>query len=119
MANNVNSIDAEGLDFLHEMLNIWVGNAGTALSQLLKIPVTVSIPSILYLRPTQVVGSLSDPTEVMYCMRMRFFGEVEGQAIFLVNPDISSFISQQAEKNAKLVPGQLSPEVVITEIANR
>jgi len=77
-------LSEEQVDFLTEMMNIGVGNAATALSQILQSEVNVIIPAVHVIPVTQAPSVLGDPSLPVTCVRMDMVGDVAGDLFFIV-----------------------------------
>jgi chemotaxis protein CheC len=72
------------LDFLKETMNIGAGNTATALSQMLKCTVDISIPEVKILPLAEVHSILAEPSFPVVSVRMGMVGDVKGDLFFIV-----------------------------------
>lgn len=83
---NKESLTNEEMDFLREMMNVGVGNAAGAFSQMLNCPVDVNIPEIYIFPASNIPSFLKDPAKSFATVSMNMVGDVKGKLFFLV-PD--------------------------------
>jgi len=119
-------LSEEQLDFLAEMMNVWAGNAATALTKMLQCEVDVRIPRVHALAVPQVPSVLSDPSRPVACVRMGMVGEVTGDLFFIVPDDQKIALIRFAERASGMwnvecgIQNQQSPVdlSVLAEIGN-
>ncbi len=84
MTKNTQLFTEEQLDFIQEMMNIGVGNASTALHQLVQCRVDL-IRSKVHVRPISQASSILDnPLLLVACVRMAIVGEQSGDMYFIL-----------------------------------
>jgi chemotaxis protein CheC len=77
------------LDALREVANIGAGHAATALSQMTKRRIMVSVPRLQVTRLEDVADLLSNPEEVVAAVLMHMLGDLTGRTL-LVFPRASA-----------------------------
>lgn len=92
------ALSKDEVDFLKEMVNIGVGNAVTALSQLLRCSVDVKVPAVYSLTLTTVSTILDDPALPVVCIKMDMVGNVRGEVFFIVSEKDKNALVRAAEK---------------------
>lgn len=75
------------LDALREIGNIGSGNAATALSTLLNMPIDIQVPSVKILDYSEVVEALGGPETMLLGVLLSMSGEVQGMMMFLQEKD--------------------------------
>jgi chemotaxis protein CheC len=91
-------LSKDEVDFLKEMVNIGVGNAVTALSQLLHYPVDLKVPAVYSLTLTTVSSILDEPALPVVCVKMDMVGSVNGEVFFIVSEKDKDVLVRAAEK---------------------
>ena len=89
------------IDALREIVNIASGNAATALSQILKKRINMSIPVVGVRRFQDVADRLGEADEVVVATLLKVLGDVSGSLLLVVK-----------EKNAKNIAYSLLEELV-------
>ena len=84
MNDNKQPFTEEQLDYIREMMNIGAGNAATALQQMLKQPVDLTIPRVQVLPITQIQSIFDHPSLPVVCVKMGMVGDVGGSLFFIV-----------------------------------
>jgi len=102
------------------MMNIGVGNAATALSQILQSEVNVIIPAVHVIPVTQAPSVLGDPSLPVTCVRMDMVGDVAGDLFFIVPEEHKVKLTHLVQR---ATPGPKSRGTdidlsVLTEIGN-
>lgn len=92
------ALSKDEVDFLKEMVNIGVGNAVTALSQLLHCPIDVKVPAVYSLTLITVSEILEDPALPVVCVKMGMVGHVRGEIFFIVSEKDKDALVRAAEK---------------------
>lgn len=95
---NQEPLSKEQLDFLKEIMNIGVGNAVTALSQILQRPVEVRIPAVYALPPRKIPSLIGDAERPVVCVKMGMVGDVTGEIFFIVREEEKAVLAHLAEK---------------------
>ena len=112
-------LTSEQTDYLKELMNIATGNAAAALSQLLQSDVEVTIPAVYTLPPAKVPSAIGGPELPVVCVKMRMYGDVNGEIFFIVPEKEKGKMTHLAEKAmmgaAKKGPLDLS---VLEEVGN-
>ncbi|SEP57743.1 chemotaxis protein CheC [Piscibacillus halophilus] len=75
------------LDLLKEVGNIGAGNATTSLSNLLSVPVQMSVPTVKVVSFDEMVELTGGPEEVMATTFLEFSGDFTGNVFFFISPD--------------------------------
>ncbi len=78
------TLSDEHVDFLNEMMNVAVGSATTALSQMLEGEVEMLVPEVYLLPPGDLPGFIDDPSLAVVGAKMGMFGDITGSLFFLV-----------------------------------
>lgn len=86
-------LDDLHLDLLKEIGNIGAGNATTSLSNLLSIPIQMSVPTVNVISFEEIIELTGGPDEVKATTFVEFEGEFTGNmfSLYLQNKLISSF----------------------------
>lgn len=71
------------LDALKEISNIGIGNAATALAELLQKKVDIAVPKATFLEIEQVFPLVGGPEEVVACINLGLEGDVPGTVMFV------------------------------------
>ncbi|TEB04958.1 CheY-P phosphatase CheC [Pelotomaculum schinkii] len=71
------------LDVLQEISNIGLGNAATALAELLKKKVNIAVPHATFLEMEQVFPLVGGLEEVVACVNLSFDGDVAGTVMYI------------------------------------
>ena len=88
-------LDEMQLDALREIGNIGSGNAATALSEMLKRQVDITVPKIGILDYSDVAESLGGPEQLMVALMFQLHGDVTGMIMFLLKKDFAHLILQE------------------------
>ena len=76
-----NALGDEQRDALQELMNISMGQAANSLARLIEAKITLSIPKISSVTPSEFVAMLS--SEGMWHTRQSFLGSVKGEVVSL------------------------------------
>jgi chemotaxis protein CheC len=79
---------------LKEVATVAAGNAATALSTLMKQPVTVSVPTAHLLDVEQAIKALGPTQQVATAGLVKIEGDAQGLLIFTLHPDDANDIAQ-------------------------
>jgi chemotaxis protein CheC len=71
------------MDVLKEISNIGLGNAATALAELLNKRVDIAVPQAAFLEVEQVFPLVGGLEEVVACVNLSFEGDVAGTVMFI------------------------------------
>lgn len=74
------------LDALRELANIGSGSAATSLSNLLGLPVDISVPTSNALALNDAVDAVGAPDEIVTAVVMPVFGELDGVVLLVFTP---------------------------------
>lgn len=97
----MNRMNGVHIDALREIINIASGNAATALSEILKKRIDMSIPVVEVRKFQDVAERLGEADEVVMATLLRVLGDVSGNVLLVVK-----------EKNAKSIAYTLLEELV-------
>jgi chemotaxis protein CheC len=75
------------LDALREVANIGAGHAATALSQMTKRRIMVSVPKLQIVRLEDAPDVLADPEEVVAAVLMHMLGDLSGRTLLVFPRD--------------------------------
>ncbi|OPY57252.1 MAG: CheY-P phosphatase CheC [Pelotomaculum sp. PtaU1.Bin035] len=73
------------IDALQEISNIGLGNAATALAELLNKKVDMAVPKACFFDVEQVFLMVGGPEEVVSCVNLNVEGDVPGTVLFIFN----------------------------------
>lgn len=109
----------EQMDFLKEAMNIGVGNAANALTQLLGSNVKVKIPGIYILSPKDMHKIVKDPSSRVVCVKISTVGDILGEVLFIISDKDKAAIIHLTEKSylGRAKKGHLDISV-LSEIGN-
>ena len=71
------------MDALQEISNIGLGNAATALAELLNRKVDINVPKATFQEVEQVIHLIGGPEEVVSCVNLGVTGDIPGTVMFL------------------------------------
>ncbi|MCL6558582.1 MAG: chemotaxis protein CheC [Firmicutes bacterium] len=71
------------LDALQEISNIGLGNAATALADLLNKRVDIAVPKARFQETEEVLAEIGGPEEVVACVNLGVEGDVPGMIMFM------------------------------------
>jgi chemotaxis protein CheC len=95
---NNTPLSLEQLDALRELTNIGASHAATALSQLLKVRVSLNVPSVEILPFQQVHSLTGDPSTLVVAVYLKVLEECPGKALFMFDPvsaqNIAGFLNE-------------------------
>lgn len=112
-------LSKDELDYLREVMNIGLGNAVTALSQLLKSKVDLRIEAVYSLPPKKIPFVISDPAVPVVCVRMKMLGDVNGDMFFIVPEREKDALVRMAENAILGSVRKGTPDIsVLEEIGN-
>ena len=118
--NGKDLIADEQRDYLTEMMNIGMGGALGALSQLLKSPVDAKIPRVVILPVSQTHTMVGDPSRPFVTVGMEMVGDVRGYLFCLVSDQDKEVLMELIEK-AQHVPRKKGTDLdlsVLCELGN-
>lgn len=87
------------LDALQEIGNIGAGNAATALSQMIRKRIDITVPHVDVLPLEDVISKIGAPEDKVTAVVLRIFGDAPGNVVLLTTEESSSRI-------IKLLTGQ-------------
>lgn len=82
--NNLEQLNEIHIDVLKEIGNIGAGNAATSLSEMLNLPVDMSVPKVRILNIQDAGTELGGPEKVMVGILAKFEGDIEGIMMFII-----------------------------------
>lgn len=77
-------MNAVELDVFREIGSIGIGNAATALSQVLGIQVSMRLPKVSLAGYDEAIASVGDPEEIMAAVLVETSGDIKGIMLFLL-----------------------------------
>ncbi|MGM5484690.1 MAG: chemotaxis protein CheC [Nanobdellota archaeon] len=92
------------VDALGEVANVGIGNAATALSQLIGKDVTISLPDTKLIPLERFAEEVGGAEKIIRCLYLKVTGDMKGQALFL-------FPEEDALNLVKLVMGEEAKEM--------
>lgn len=72
---------------LQEIGNIGVGNAATALAQLLQARVDISVPRAMFLDLEEAIGLVGGPEQPVVCVNLQVSGDISAVVLFIFDQD--------------------------------
>lgn len=93
-----NLFSEEMLNFLTEIMNIGIGNAAGAFSQLFKCDIEVKLPEVKIIRVSETAFILGEPSSAVICSRMRMIGDASGYIFFAVPQEYKTKLLALARK---------------------
>lgn len=113
-------LGAMELDVLTEVGNIGSGNATTALSQMLGIPLDIDVPAVRILNFQTAIDYAGGAEKVVAGVLVPIHGDVEGMMLFLLekaltNIIISTFFGMEGVELSEITPEMAS---ALTETGN-
>lgn len=109
-----NSLSEEQRDALQELMNISMGQAANSLARLIEVKITLSIPKISSVTPTEFVEMLS--SDSMWHTRQSFLGSVKGEVVSLQSRAGCEAIAELLEYDLPLTEG--AREELLLELSN-
>ncbi|WP_369404725.1 chemotaxis protein CheC [Piscibacillus salipiscarius] len=94
-------LDDLHLDLLKEIGNIGAGNATTSLSNLLSIPIQMSVPTVNVISFEEIIELTGGPDEVKATTFVEFEGEFTGNMFFFISPEQADQFIQTLTQDAK------------------
>lgn len=113
-------LGAMELDVLTEVGNIGSGNATTALSQMLGIPLDIDVPAVRILDFQTAIEHAGGAEEVVAGVLVPLRGDIEGMMLFLLEKEltnliISTFFGMEGIELSEITPDMAS---ALTETGN-
>ena len=71
------------LDAFQEICNIGLGNAATALADLLNEKVDINVPKAMFLEVEEIFKIIGGPEEIVSCAMVNFEGDIDGTVLFI------------------------------------
>ncbi len=87
------------LDALKEVGNVGAGHAATALSQLLKKKIMISVPQVKILKLQEVENLLGDSNTLVAGIIMNFLGDVTGKILLLLTRESALSLADMLLQN--------------------
>lgn len=85
-------INAVELDVFREIGSIGIGNAATALSQVLGIQVSMQLPKVSLAGYNEAIVSLGDPEEIVAAVLVEMSGDIKGIMLYMLKLDFINAI---------------------------
>ena len=116
--DELNSLE---LDVLREIGSIGTGNAATALSQLLKCPVRITMPEVRIMGYNEAIEWIGGPEEITAGVLVKMGGQINGimlsvQQLDFVNQVLSSMLGQTVSSYEQLTELENSALVEVGNI---
>ena len=93
--SKVNHLNADHMDILKEIGNIGVGNAATALSQLLNKKIEMNIPNVQTVSFDEMMDLVGGAEKIVAAVFLRIEGDAPGNMFFVLSlPQAERFIKQ-------------------------
>lgn len=102
----------EQTEYLKELMNVATGNAAAALSQLLQTDVDVTMPAVYTLPPAKVLSAIGGAELPVVCVKMRMYGDVNGEMFFIVPEKEKGKMARLAEKAMMGAAPPLNPPLI-------
>ena len=71
------------LDAFQEICNIGLGNAATALADLLNKKVDINVPKAMFMEIDEIFSMIGGPEEIVSCAMVNFEGDINGTVLFI------------------------------------
>jgi chemotaxis protein CheC len=84
---DLNSLKNLEKDALREIANVGAGNAATAVSQLIGIPITVNVPKVSIIRVQDLPDPLGGPETVVAGIYLKLYGDAPGKMLLCLSND--------------------------------
>lgn len=92
--DNIKQLNEMHLDVLREIGNIGQGNSASALSQMLSIPIDITVPNVRLLEFDQVVGYLGGPENIVLGMLVGLSGDIQGMMLCIIQENFANKMLQ-------------------------
>ena len=109
---------AEILAPLKEVATIAAGNAATALSKLVKQPVSVSVPTAQLMKIEEVMKVLGPTEEITSAGLVKIDGDAKGLLIFTLSPDDAQSMTAHIAQQHTSTPYKDIDQSVLREVVN-
>ncbi|WMJ24227.1 chemotaxis protein CheC [Paludicola sp. MB14-C6] len=118
--NNLEQLNEMHIDVLKEIGNIGAGNAATSLSEMLNLPVDMSVPKVKILDIKDAGSLLGGPENVMVGILAKFIGDIEGIMMFLIEEKfVGDIIEKLMGEHVSFLKGLSEMELsAVSEIGN-
>lgn len=80
------------LDIFREIGSIGIGNAATALSQVLNTKVRMKLPKVSIVGFDEAVSSMGDPEEIVMAVLVQVSGKINGMMLYMLHLDFVNAI---------------------------
>jgi chemotaxis protein CheC len=84
---DLNSLKNLEKDALREIANVGAGNAATAVSQLIGVPITVNVPKVSIIRVQDLPDPLGGPETIVAGIYMKLYGDAPGKMLLCLSQD--------------------------------
>jgi len=119
MSPNIPEFTEDEYDFLGEITNMAMGQAGSALAEFLEVFVELSVPMVKIVEADQMIPVLSEMTQgynEVSATRQAFFNSINGEVISLFNKDACMAVADPMGYDEELDPSK--EEELILELSN-
>lgn len=119
MSSNIPEFTEDEYDFLGEMTNMAMGQAGSALAEFLEVFVELSVPMVKIVAAEDMIPVLSDMTQgykEVSATRQAFFNSINGEVISLFNKDACIAVADLMGYDEELDPAK--EEELLLELSN-
>ncbi len=119
MSSNIPEFTEDEYDFLGEITNMAMGQAGSALAEFLEVFVELSVPMVKIVEAGQIIPVLSDMTQEykeVSATRQAFYNSISGEVISLFNKDACVAVADLMGYDEQLDPAK--EEELILELSN-
>lgn len=113
-------MDELSADILREFGNIGTGNAVTALSQMLGIPVVIEVPNVKFTGYREFYSVLAEAEEIQTGIMVEVLGELKGMFLFLLNESFTmTVLDSVLGKETRTLTGLGDMEIsLLNELGN-
>lgn len=85
-------MNAMELDVFREIGSIGIGNAATALSQVLGVQVSMKLPKVSLAGYNEAIASIGDPEEIIAAVLVEMSGDIKGIMLYMLKLDFINAI---------------------------
>lgn len=110
--NSLQTLSENQIDALAEVGNIGAGHAATALSQLIKKKIMISVPSVKVIRTQEIDSLLGDPNTLVAGVIMNVLGDITSKILLLLTRESALNLVDMLLQNK---PGSTK---VLSEVGN-
>ena len=102
---DLTQLNERQLDSIKEISNIGSGHAATALSQLTKKKVMVSVPEVKVLKVEQLPSLFPEAEEIVVGILINFLGDITGRVLLVFPKNETSLLTDTLLSDEKISPG--------------